>query len=161
MRVVVACAFGERAAATRAGQQALSSVEFLDETGSAGKADHGMHRLTSYLKTTDDTPTEVQTFTLEDGVAYDLLITVVGNQDGGGNRAAYRRRAVVYRDGTGSATLQGSVDTIGTDQESNAAWDLAVTVSGNDLLVTVTGVAATDINWTCSLDWTAVGEVVN
>lgn len=156
-----ATALGIRASATRQGQWALSSFDFLDASGPAAVADHGIHKWVGYVKTTNASPTALLVLTLEAGVAYDFMINVVGVENGGGNRAGYRRRCVIYRDGAAAAALQGSVDTIGTDEESNAAWDISVSASGNDLLVEVTGAAATDINWVGAVEWTAVGEVVN
>jgi hypothetical protein len=61
------------------------------------------------------------------------------------DRAAYVRRALVYRQG-GSATIEGAVDTDLT-RESDTAWDATITVSGNDARVTVTGTGTEVINW--------------
>ena len=67
-------------------------------------------------------------------------------------RACYHRRALFYKNGTDLA-LQGAVQTIGTDIESNAAWDVTLAadntpaLAGKAIQVLVTGDAATNIRW--------------
>lgn len=154
-------AMGNRTKTTRAGEFGHNSVSFFDATGNTESADRGYHRVSGNIKTTSATVTTILTLTLSSSTAYLLTIRVVGNQSGGSNRASYVRRATAYRATAGVATLQGSVETLGTDVESNAAWDVTVDVTGNDLRVRATGVAATNINWTAVVEWTAVGEVTN
>ena len=99
------------------------------------------------VSTTDATVTTIHTEALADESAYLIVANVVGKKDDSTDRATYIRRILVYRDGGGVATVQGAVDNELT-VESNASWDCTITVDGgNNAIVTVTGVAATNITW--------------
>jgi len=63
-----------------------------------------------------------------------------------GDWAAFKREALVYRQSAGSATLQGSVNSSFT-MKSDATWDTTISVSGNNALITVQGVAGKTIDW--------------
>lgn len=104
----------------------------------------------STVTTTDATQTTVATLTLLDENTYHVKALVVGVQSTGGGRASYEIDCTVYRTGAGSATLQGSVTSVHAN-ESDTNWDATFTVSGNDLRVSVTGVAATTVKWDCTL----------
>lgn len=154
-------ASGNRARSTRAGEFSHNSIDFRDGATNTASNDRGYHRLTGNLKTTNDTIASLMTITLSAGTAYNFMIMVVANENGGGNRASYMRRVTVYRDGTGSATIQGSVETIGTDVESDAAWDFTVDVNSNDVRLRVTGDGANSVNWAAVVEWVAIGETIN
>lgn len=104
------------------------------------------------VQTTDATVAVLDTLTLLDENTYQIEALVVGVQSDGANRASYHLAATVYRTGAGAATLQGSVTSMHT-QESNASWDATFTVSVNDIRVSVTGVAATIIEWGSTLTY--------
>jgi hypothetical protein len=154
-------AMGYRSEASRTGELAHNSVAFADAAGGTYSAERGYHRMTANVKTADDTQTTLMDIVLTAASAIVVEFTIVGNQSGGSNRASYKRRATVYRDGSATAALQGSVETIGTDVESDANWNVAVDVDSNSVRVRVTGVAATNINWGAVAQWVGVGEVVN
>lgn len=97
------------------------------------------------VTTTDATSTALATRTLTEGKTYLVVANVVAKQ-GDTNRATYVRRACVYRPAAGAATLQGTVQD-GLTVESAAGWDCAIDVSGNNVRVTVTGAAASTVNW--------------
>jgi len=84
---------------------------------------------------------------------------VSGRSSSGTNNAYYIRQGVIKRDGANNTTLVGTVQTIGTDIESDAAWDVAVTADDTNecLLITVTGVAATNIRWLAKVDLVEIG----
>jgi len=96
-------------------------------------------------QTTSSAVTTLWSQTLSDESACLVEAHVVAKKDDASDRAAYVRRALVYRDG-GAAVMQGAVSTTETI-ESDAAWDCTVDVSGNDVRVRVTGKAATTIDW--------------
>lgn len=48
----------------------------------------------------------------------------------------------------GSVAVFGSVETIGTDQEDTAGWDVSLTAVANEVEARVTGAASTTIEWT-------------
>ena len=103
------------------------------------------------VTTTDATQTVVDSFTLDDETCCLVRITVVATESGGGNRAATEQIALVYRDG-GAATVEGAVVII-FEEYSNGSWAVNITVSSNDVRVSVTGVAATTINWKCAMQF--------
>lgn len=96
--------------------------------------------------TNNATPTTVLQFTPTDGQAEEIDLTVIGRQSGAVNAGGYRRKFTVSRfDGTTS--LIGTVDTLGADKESTAGWDVSVTIASPDVIVQVTGAAATTVTW--------------
>ena len=54
-------------------------------------------------------------------------------KDDGSDRALYHKKGLIYRDGAG-ATTQGSIVDIITPIESNAAWDIGIVPSSNDVV---------------------------
>ena len=118
-----------------------------DTTQSPGtKCDGHIKRTIQEIQTTDAVQTTLDSITLEDENTYHAKGVVVGVKSDGTDRASYEVDVTVYRTGGGGATIQGAVTVIHS-QESNAAWDATFTVNGNDLRLSVTGVAATTIEW--------------
>lgn len=108
------------------------------------------------VQTTDATQTTLYSETLADESAYMVRAYVTGKKNDSTDRAVYGKVACVYRDAGGGATIQGSVGDIFTDIESNASWDVTVTVNTNDVRVSVTGVAATTIDWKGKIEVIAI-----
>jgi len=102
------------------------------------------------VQTTDATQTTVDSLTLLDENTYHVEAEVVGVKSDGSQRASYHLACTAYRTGAGNATLQGAITSLHT-QESDANWDATFTVNGNDLRVSVTGVAATTVEWGCTM----------
>lgn len=88
---------------------------------------------------------------------------VVGRVHGGADsqRLSYMRRAAAYRDTGGNITLQGAVQTVGTDTEVTATADATIVVdtAAQTIAVQVTGIAATRIAWRAYLRITRASEV--
>lgn len=82
--------------------------------------------------------------------ALDCTIYVTGLQKKteGNGYASYIRRCVITRDNSNNTTVS-AVQTIGTDIETDAVWDVAITADNTNeaLVVTVTGEAAKTIRW--------------
>ena len=97
--------------------------------------------------TTNDTPTNLYSFTLADNSAIWLESTVVAMETDGSNRNVYKIGGLFYRDG-GAATQQGSTVQMITAIESDSAWACAFALSTNDVKVQGTGGAATtNVTW--------------
>jgi hypothetical protein len=134
----------------------------LDAVSGVGIAqkDHGafggseLNVTTGAVQTTDATPTQLKTVTLADNSVYWFEAHVIGRDTAGTERAFYIRQARAHRQAAGAATL-GTIQAPVTD-ETNAGLDATFTASGNDVRVTVTGLAATTINWTCALRYQRV-----
>lgn len=109
---------------------------------------------TGAVQTTNATQTSVWSMTLADNTVYFIQAQTVGRGTDGADRMTAIDFALVYRQGGGGATLQGSPVDIVTPIKSTGAttWDVSITVSGNDVRVSVTGAAATTINWATSID---------
>lgn len=114
--------------------------------GQGTKNDGYVTRRPAEVQTTNATQTTLDTITLLDENTYHIDAWVIGVQSTGANRASYSISATVYRTAAGVATIQGAVTTYHT-AESNAAWDATFTVSGNDVRVSITGVAGATVEW--------------
>jgi len=106
------------------------------------------------VQTTNNTVTTAATIALADNTAYLLQATIVGRRSDAADRAAYVRNACAYREAAGAATLEGTVDTALT-RESTASWDATISVSGNNVLITVRGATGATVNWTVTYTLTA------
>jgi hypothetical protein len=95
--------------------------------------------------------------TIPSGQTWGFVATIVGRQSGGVNKALYRRQGLISNTG-GTTALDAAVQSIGTDIETDAAWDCAITAdnANSALVITVTGAAATNIRWLATLELTQV-----
>ena len=116
--------------------------------------------------TTDAVPTEMSTalgamyrIVVRASTTWAFEITVVGRSSGGTDNAMYMYRGMIKRDAANNTTLVGAVDNYYTN-ETNAAWDVAVTADDTNeaLKVEVTGAAATNINWAGKVILTEIGR---
>ena len=107
--------------------------------------------------TTDATPTELSTdgagggyHDIASGDAHVLDINVIGQQDTGAAVAAWNIKVVIKNTGGTTALVGSPVTTVITN---TPGWAVAVTADDtNDrLAVTVTGAAATNIDWKASI----------
>ncbi len=115
------------------------------------------NRVTNGISTIDAAPTVGLTFALgaSPGVYYiNGDIAVFDTTDNAG--AAYSFTWGVRTDGSTATTIGTNTGDIFEEVALSAAT-FALSVSGNDLVVTVTGIAATDINWNIYLNYRFVG----
>jgi len=96
------------------------------------------------VQTTNASATALFTYTLGANQLYSIDATVFVRSNS--YRGWYKVAACVYRT-SGSATIQGSVVSIGS-AENDAGLDATIAVSGNDVKIQVTGIAATTLDWT-------------
>ena len=125
-------------------------VSFYNDAWTTEKAfidkDGGYSQVRGVVQTTDATITTVATFTLAaTSKVFHVKGIVVGRTTSDANRASYELDVTVYRAGAG-AVIQGAITSVHT-VESDATWNATFDVTGNDLRLRVTGVAATTINW--------------
>ena len=107
-------------------------------------------------ETTDATPLVLSSpggFTLEDETTYGCTVTVLGRRDTGANDCHYKRKVTIERTG-GTVALSGAVSTIGTDQETDAGFDVGLTANDTlkTLAITVTGAAGYNMAWTAMVE---------
>lgn len=108
-------------------------------------------RQSATVQTTDATVTTLDLFTLADETVVSVHAWIHGLVTGG-DAAVYDLVGAVKRVSAGAATVIATLPATSTPIEDNAAWDATLDVSGNDVRVRVTGVAATTINW--RVEWT-------
>jgi hypothetical protein len=100
----------------------------------------------SNVQTTDDTPTNIFALTLQPNSVYLFECIVAAAKSDQSDRGAFRKTIVVYRNGSGAATVQGSpFDDFSQSSDDNLS--IAWQTSGNQIQLVVTGEAATAINW--------------
>lgn len=104
------------------------------------------------VATTDATVTTLQTIAIPASTKCMLEVAVVASRTGGAagtaeDGAGYILRGV-FKNVAGTATIIGAIvqTVVG---ESVAGYDATLTVSGANALVSVTGVASTNISWHC------------
>lgn len=85
---------------------------------------------------------------------YACTVTIAGRQDTGANHAMYKRMVIVEQTGT-TVALAGAVQTIGTDIETDAAWDVQLTADN-----TAKGLKIEVKGNTQNIRWVAVVEAI-
>ena len=126
------------------------SFIFSNPTGSVVE-----NRFFAIVTTTDATPTTIYTYLAGTSTPAMLEARVVAKETSGSgaatvDSAAYIRRGLFKRIGTGSATQIGSTQD-GFTAEDQAGWDVTFATSGNNVLVQVTGAASHTIKWDMQL----------
>jgi len=96
--------------------------------------------------TTDATVTTIDTLTLDDDSVYLLRASIVTIESGGGDLGGGEIECLAKRLSGGNAAIQGTVIYI-LRRGTNGNLDFTFTVSGNDILARVTGLAATTMKW--------------
>ena len=140
-------ASGHWAVADRAAMRAHASYAFA----APGDAQYVRHVL--FKKTTDATPSTLliggtTRLTIPTGKIMFADILISGILSTGASACCYKRKVAIKNVG-GTTALVGTVETIGTDIEDNAACDVAITADDtNDALqINVTGIAAETWRW--------------
>lgn len=116
------------------------------------------HRVGATATTTDGTQTTCGSYTLADETVVLITARVVGRTTAG-VAGTYIRTVGVQREAAGSAALVGAISATLTHTGEDAGattWDVTITVSGNNVLVRVTGAAATTITWLSSIEVTVL-----
>ena len=105
-----------------------------------------MFRQQYTVQTVDGTVTDAVTYAISDNKVYNFKVYVVSRRsDATGSRGAWELQACAYREG-GGATLQGSVKQ-NFQNRTPGTIDVNIVVSGNNVKVQVTGLAAQTFEW--------------
>ena len=137
---------------TGAGNLILDPISDVVSIG-PGTKHSGRFVQTSEIQTTDATPTACAAITLTADQAYQITADVVAIQSDGAQSAGYKAMATFTKDGAAAAAAIGSTWVVA--QESDAAMDLDIVLSGDNAQVLVTGRAST-MEWGCTTTYSRI-----
>lgn len=106
------------------------------------------------IRTTNATPLALASFTMADNTAYWFESRIIGREATTGADAAFAiitARAQRQSGTPALVTIPALVSSL-----SNILMAASFALSGNDVQVLVTGLAATNIDWSCELRWQGV-----
>ena len=95
--------------------------------------------------------------TLVDNSTWFFDAMVVGKQNASANSITVKLEGAVNRNGAGATILGGVLNLVVFDS-SGGTWNVSATVAGNNLQISVTGVAATTIVWSSHVRTTEVED---
>ncbi len=98
------------------------------------------------VTTTDATVTTIDTLPLDDDSVYVIRASIATIENGGGDLAGGEIECLAKRLSGGSAAIQGTVADI-LRRGSSGSLDFDLTPSGNNIIATVKGLAATTMKW--------------
>lgn len=101
--------------------------------------------------TTDNVTTVLITKSLTTAKAYLLSAEIIGKQRDSTNIAGYKIDAVAQRTSDSTALLMNS--TVTYLFESSAAWNAVLASTGNNIVINITGVAGSTIDWRAKLEF--------
>ena len=95
--------------------------------------------------------------TLVDNSTWFFDAMIVGKQNASANSITVKLEGAVNRNGAG-ATILGGVLSLVVFDSSIGTWNVSATVAGNNLQISVTGAAATTIDWVAHVRTTEVED---
>jgi len=104
------------------------------------------------FRTTDATPVVAVEFPVKPSKVYWFEVKVDASYSNASGGGSWWRQASFRTDSASAITQIGSTRSVVTDNESDGGMDVTIAGSGTDIEVTVTGVAATNIQWLLSSD---------
>lgn len=148
-----ASAKGNMAEATRWGEQSFSSFPFNSQRGSAQKVS-----LIGQAATTSEIPVVLLNgfttgFFIETGKGFAFTANIFGARSGGADMAQYIRQGII-KNVAGTTSIVGTVNTIGTDIESNPLTNVVITANDttDTLSIAVSGVNGQNWRWLAQLE---------
>jgi len=108
---------------------------------------------TYHQQTTSDTPETIATISTETDKVYALTVTVIGIDSVNDEVAHY----IIYATYENHGTLTEVDVTYEHIVEDNVNWHTSIDRSGSDIIVEVTGIAATTIEWQATVEMNIVG----
>ena len=100
-------------------------------------------------QTADATPSVTTIYTPQDGEVVTLEVEVLAAQTDNSEVASYKLWALAKRAGATTTIVSGPTPIPEKGHEDDANWDATIIADGANLQLQVTGVAATDIDWSC------------
>ncbi len=125
-----------------------------DWTGGGGERGSLVHLPAATVETIDNTETSLHTLTLEENTAYLFTAEVIGEVEDHSIVLGAIIEVTAKRITGGVAVIVGNVSTAHEGKDSGAAsWSIDFIVSGNDLILAVTGGNATTVKWEADLNY--------
>lgn len=103
--------------------------------------------LLARIQTTTATPTEIYRATLTQNTGYLANLTLLGVDTGNGAVKSLNAHVLAKRLGAGAVLVQPPVVVSSLQDTAATTWAVGASVSGNDVVVTVTGAAGRTIEW--------------
>lgn len=112
----------------------------------------------SAITTTNATQQSILSYGLFTGTTYSIRAIVTARESiSGSSRGMFIIKALAYRENSGAVIEGGSPYQIEKVLSTNAAtWDATLNISGNNLIISVTGASSKTINWKVILETTNV-----
>ena len=118
---------------------------FLREDGTWQQPATGYTEAT--VQTTDDTVTTIATIPLTDVHTWLVKSSIVGYRTNGDAEAGYIREGVFYRNGGGAVQIGPTNSPLTREAAGAGPYDVTMSVSGNNALITVKGANGHTVNW--------------
>lgn len=103
------------------------------------------------IATSTNATTAIETYTLPDNAVTAVYVEVTGHQTAGTNSpdgAEYQLKGVWRRDGGAPVQIMAPTVVSSNPNANGAAWTAVLAISGNNVLVNVTGDTGKTITWT-------------
>lgn len=117
---------------------------------------NGITQGQSVIQTTNATPTPLATFTVPSQTGLRISVFILALQNTGLKAAFASTTPNAQNNGTTTAAIT-TLPTITFAQSGLFAVTGSWSISGNNLVLTVTGLASTTINWVCSYEYFTSG----
>ena len=111
-------------------------------------ANKKINKLENSLNTTDATVTTILTVTIPSGHSIAGKVVVVSRNTSTGATKDFQS-GIVAKNVSGTVTTGSSFSNLLADE----ATSVSITNSGNDMLIRVTGIAATNIDWFAEIEY--------
>jgi hypothetical protein len=129
----------------KAHNQALTTIAPTVESAPGAEDIRVPDRRAKRVRTTNNTPTTAYSFALPTSCSAFFDVTITAYTPADGTSAGYRLTGEGKRFGGGGATIVGTATT--ESFEDNASMNAVLDASGNNIIVVITGLAATTIEW--------------
>lgn len=104
--------------------------------------------------TTDATVTTLKTIPIKVGSVVRIWVEGTGLRTGGASGTAGDSAGYVltgtYKNSSGTAIIVGAI-TVVSSSEDQAAWNMTLSVSGGNVLLTVTGASGNNVTWNAEI----------
>jgi len=134
---------------------ALADINDLNAFHDFGALIQSGNQVQYHVQTTTGSAATAWYLALSDESAYSVTAEIVGKLAGGAERACFTSNVLAYRNG-GSATIEGTADTIATTASASFAGVVAWDVSGNNLRLRLHSGGSVTYDWKLRITVTSI-----